>query len=50
MIENVPRIPQAAATVSEMASIRRAAIDRSWNMGKTDASLQEWQAKLPETA
>jgi hypothetical protein len=25
-------MPQAAATVSEMASIRRPAIDRSWNM------------------
>src|SRR5271167_5180954 len=34
MTENVPRIPHAAATVSEMASIRRTAIDRSWNMGK----------------
>src|SRR4030081_1396693 len=33
MIEKVPRIPHAAATVSEMASISRAAIDRSLNMG-----------------
>src|ERR1700693_5875259 len=31
--EKVPRIPQATATVSEMARIRRAAIDRSLNMG-----------------
>src|SRR5450432_1964755 len=31
-IEKVPRTPQATATVSEMARIRRAAIDRSLNM------------------
>src|SRR6202142_4175368 len=33
MIEKVPRMPQATATVSEMARIKRAAIDRSLNMG-----------------
>jgi hypothetical protein len=32
MTENVPRIPQANATVNEMARIRRAEIDRSLNM------------------
>jgi transcription initiation factor TFIIIB Brf1 subunit/transcription initiation factor TFIIB len=33
MIEKVPRTPQATATVSEIARISRAAIDRSLNMG-----------------
>ena len=32
--EKVPRMAQAAATVSEIARISRAAIDRSLNMGR----------------
>src|SRR5260370_18293628 len=41
MIEKVPRIAQAAATVSDIARIRRAAIDRSLNMGDTEAPREE---------
>src|SRR5664279_2022270 len=33
MIEKPPRMPHAAATVSEMARIRRAPMDRILNMG-----------------
>src|SRR5512142_377061 len=40
-IEKVPRIPQATATVSEMARISRAEIDRSLNMRDTDAPQEE---------
>jgi hypothetical protein len=40
----VPRIPQAAATVSEIASIKRAAIDRTLNM---ETKLRERRAEVP---
>src|SRR5882672_4138603 len=43
--ENVPRIPQATATVSEIARISRAAIDRSLNMGIPELREQT----IPET-
>src|SRR5882757_6979241 len=42
--ENVPRIPQATATVSEIARISRAAIDRSLNMG-----IPKLRETIPET-
>src|ERR1700734_241006 len=41
MIENVPSTPQATATVNEMARIRRAAIDRSLNIGGAEAFVKE---------
>src|SRR3954467_4077567 len=43
-IEKVPRMPQAAATVSEMARISRTAIERILNMRRTGAP----GARLPQ--
>src|SRR4030081_2591373 len=42
--ENVPRIPQPTARVSEIARISRAAIDRSLNMG-----IPKLRETIPET-
>src|SRR3954469_20184499 len=43
--EKVPRMPQATATVSEMARTRRAEIDRSLNMGNRGSAKKEGRGK-----